>query len=211
MLKLRVTPRSPFARKCMIVALEKGMFGKLELSATDLYGENQDIDEDNPLRKVPALRLEDGTTLFDSPVICEYLDWSDGDPIFHPQEGEMRFKALKLQALGDGLTEAPQSHYKELARPEKFRSEEMVMKHANAIDRIINWTEKNFDLVEGPMTIGGIALACGLAYVNERQPDTDWHYKNPKLGAWYCEISTRESFQETTKQANAKRLGVSNK
>ena len=211
MLILRVTPRSPFARKCMMVALEKGIFGKIELRDTDLYGENQDIEKDNPLRKVPALRLEDGTTLFDSTVICEYLDWLDGDPMFHPQESEMRFKALKLQALGDGLTEAPQSHYKELARPEEFRSDEMVMKHESAIKRIISWTEKNFDLVEGPMTIGGIALACGLAYVNERQPNNDWHHKNPKLGAWYREISDRDSFQATTKQANARQLGASNK
>ena len=205
---LRVTPRSPFARKCLILAQEKGIFDEIELKVTDLYGKHQDIDEDNPLRKVPALRLEDGTTLFDSTVICEYLDCLDGKPMFHPQEGKQRFQALKLQALGDGLTEAPQSHYKELARPDRCRSEEMVTKFATAIDRIIAWTEDHFELVDGPLTIGGIALACGLSYVEERQPDSDWREQNPKLGAWYQAMTERESFQATTKQANAERLGV---
>ena len=89
---LRVTPRSPFARKCLILAHEKGIFDELELKVTDLYGKHQDIDEDNPLRKVPALRLEDGTTLFDSTVICEYLDHLDGKPLFYPQDSKARVK-----------------------------------------------------------------------------------------------------------------------
>ena len=205
---LRVTPRSPFARKCLILAHEKGIFNELELKVTDLYGKHQDIDEDNPLRKVPALRLEDGTTLFDSTVICEYLDHLDGKPLFYPQDSKARFDALKLQALGDGLTEAPQSLYKELARPDQYRSEEMVTKFSTAIDRIIAWTEDHFELVDGPLTIGGIALTCGLSYVEERQPDSEWREKNPKLGGWYQSMTERASFQETTKQANAERLGV---
>ncbi|MGY9106316.1 MAG: glutathione S-transferase N-terminal domain-containing protein, partial [Alphaproteobacteria bacterium] len=163
------------------------MIDQLDLKATDLYGQNQDIDNDNPLRKVPALRLEDGTTLFDSTVICEFLDCVDGDPKFHPQEGHARFAALRLQALGDGLTEAPQSLYKEMARPEKYRLAEMV---------------------DGPLTIGGIALTCGLGYVDERRPDMGWRDDHPKLGDWYKAICERPSFINTTKEVNAERLGV---
>lgn len=208
MFVLRVTPRSPFARKCMIVAHEKGIFDQLKLINTDLYGDKQDIGSDNPLRKVPALRLEDGTTLFDSTVISEYLDCSDGNPIFHPQSGHMRFKALKLQALGDGLTEAPQSLYKELARPDKFRSEEMVKKYSAAVERILTWIEGNLSILNGPLTIGGIALACGLSYVDERQPNSDWQSRNKNLGAWYQDISSRDSFHSTSKEANKERLGI---
>jgi glutathione S-transferase len=208
MLVLRMTPRSPFARKCLILAHEKSMIDQLDLKSTDLYGQNQDIDNDNPLRKVPALRLEDGTTLFDSTVICEFLDCVDGDPKFHPQEGHARFAALRLQALGDGLTEAPQSLYKEMARPEKYRLAEMVEKFDSAIGRILSWIEANADVLDGPLTIGGIALTCGLGYVDERRPDMGWRDDHPKLGDWYKAICERPSFINTTKEVNAERLGV---
>ena len=205
---LRVTPRSPFARKCLILADEKGILDQIELQVTDLYGKNQDIDNDNPLRKVPALRLDDGISLFDSPVICEYLDCLDGKPQFHPQEGKKRFHALRLQALGDALTEAPQSHYKEAARPDKYKLPEMVDKYDAAIGRIMGWLEKHSELISGPLTIGGIAVTCGLGYVNERRPGWNWEKDLPNLGAWYKAIGERESFIDTTKEANAERLGV---
>ena len=208
MLALRVTPRSPFARKCLILAHEKGIFDQINIQPTDLYGKNQDIDEDNPLRKVPALRLDDGKTLFDSPVICEYLDCLDGNPQFHPQGGKERFRALRLQALGDALTEAPQSHYKEVARPDKYRLAEMVDKYDSAINRIMGWLENRSELIRGSLTIGGIAVTCGLGYVNERRPDWNWEKDLPNLGAWYKAMVERNSFIDTTKEANAERLGV---
>lgn len=205
---LRVTPRSPFARKCLILAHEKGIFERLELQMTYLYGANPDIDDDNPLRKVPALRLEDGTTLFDSTVICEYLDHLDGNPQFHPRSGKERFRALRLQALGDGLTEAPQSHYKESERPDRYRSVEMVDKYAAAVTRILGWCETNFAKIDGPLTIGGIALTCGISYMEERKMEPGWRERLPKLGAWYAAITERPSFRGTTKEANAERLRV---
>lgn len=208
MLILRVTSLSVFARKCLMLVHEKDIFDKLELRNTDLYGDNLDVDEDNPLRKVPALRLEDGTTLFDSPVICEYLDCLDGDPHFHPQSGPERFKALRLQALGDALTEAAQSFSKEGMRPDRYRSPEMLDKYNSAIERILDWIQAHMDILDGPMSIGSLSLTCAIAYAEKWRTDTPWREPRPHLTRWYQTMCDRASFDGTSAEANEKRLGA---
>jgi glutathione S-transferase len=206
---LRITPRSVFSRKCVMIVHEKDMFEQVSLQNVDLYGDNTDLVPDNPLRKVPALRLDDGTTLFDSPVISEYLDCLDGKPLFHPQDGKERFQALRLQALADGLTEAPQAHSKEVNRPARYMSDALVTKYETAQKRIVGWLEVHFDWLDGPLNIGGLSLACALDYMEDRGPAFDWRSEHKRLAAWYGDIERQPFFTGSTAEANAERLGVS--
>src|SRR6516164_1899259 len=104
-MKLHWSPRSPFVRKVMIVAHEAGLVDRLTLVRTVAASTkpHPELMRDNPLSKIPTLVLDDGTALYDSPVICEYLDRMDGDPKLFPQHGRARIVALRRQALGDGF------------------------------------------------------------------------------------------------------------
>ncbi|HXW49283.1 MAG TPA: glutathione S-transferase N-terminal domain-containing protein [Xanthobacteraceae bacterium] len=104
-MKLHWSPRSPFVRKVMIVAHERGLAGRLQCVRTvaEMTKPHAELMKDNPLSKIPTLVLDDGTALYDSPVICEYLDALDGSPKLFPRCGQARFIALRRQALGDGF------------------------------------------------------------------------------------------------------------
>ncbi|MEK7820711.1 MAG: glutathione S-transferase N-terminal domain-containing protein, partial [Pseudomonadota bacterium] len=105
-MKLRFSPTSPYVRKVCVVALETGLFARLDLAPTNVWAADTDIGRDNPLGKVPALATDGGEVLFDSPVICEYLDsLHDGAKLF-PAAGGARWTALRRQALADGILDA---------------------------------------------------------------------------------------------------------
>jgi len=105
-MKLHWSPRSPFVRKVMIVAHERGLAGRLQCVRTvaEMTKPHAELMKDNPLSKIPTLVLDDGTALYDSPVICEYLDALDGSPKLFPRRGQARFIALRRQALGGALS-----------------------------------------------------------------------------------------------------------
>src|SRR5579863_8534201 len=104
-MKLHWSPRSPFVRKVMIVAHERGLAGRITCLRTvaAMTKPHVELMKDNPLSKIPTLVLDDGTVLYDSPVICEYLDALDGTPKLLPREPKARMTALRRQALGDGF------------------------------------------------------------------------------------------------------------
>src|SRR5258707_7369155 len=107
-MKLRHTPRSPFVRKVLVLAHEHGLVDRIELVPTSLspVQGNDTLALENPLMKVPSLVTDDGEVLFDSPVICEYLDDMAAGPKLFPAAGPARWAALRQQALGDGITDA---------------------------------------------------------------------------------------------------------
>ena len=104
-MKLRYSPTSPYARKVLIVAKETGLDGKIQIVETKL-GPDSDIHQQNPLGKVPTMVLDDGTAIFDSPVICEYIDSQSTGAKMFPPAGPARWKALVMQGLADGLMDA---------------------------------------------------------------------------------------------------------
>src|SRR6201996_6674363 len=119
-MKLHWSPRSPFVRKVMIVAHERGVVGRLDCVRTvAATGKpHAELMKDNPLSKIPTLVLDDGTALYDSPVICEYLDALDGAPVLFPRAEPARLVALRQQALGDGLLDLLVFARNERDRPE---------------------------------------------------------------------------------------------
>jgi len=187
-MKLYSNAASPFARKCRVIAHELGL--KLEEIRT-LPMQEPDFRRLNPLGKIPALVLDDGSVLIDSPVICEYLNQVGGGKFFPGnsiwRSASGRWKALGLQALGDGLADAAVAYIvlgRENPPPEANRVRQMAAIHAT------------LDVLErskfaDPPTIGEIAVACAIGYVAFRLPDLDWKATRPKLAAWYdkfCEF-----------------------
>src|SRR3990167_1033017 len=105
-MKLRYSPTSPYVRKVSVTLIETGLDKNIERVATSVWDPKTDIGKDNPLGKIPTLITDDGAVLYDSPVICEYLDGLHKGPKLFPASGEARWRALRLQALGDGMTDA---------------------------------------------------------------------------------------------------------
>src|SRR6185312_15611473 len=136
----------------------------------------------NPLGKIPALALDEGTVLIDSRVICEYLDDLGGGKFF--PKGAARWKALALQSLGDGVGEAAVVYSilgREEPPPAKYRTRQMAAMLAGM--DALEHTEFN-----DPPLIGEIAVACALGYIDFRLPELDWKRSRPRLAAWYAQF-----------------------
>lgn len=197
MLVLRSAPASPFGRKVKIAAYELGLIDKIEVTAADTSDPNEVLRSQNPLGKIPTLILEDGTTLFDSRVIVEYLDdLAGGDKLF--PRGPERFKQLRLQALGDGIADATLLQVYEVRfRPEEGRNAAWVANQAGKVSRALAELEKAPPAFDRPR-IGEIALAAALGYLDLRQ-EGKWRADHPRLVAWLDEFAAKVPSFETTR------------
>jgi glutathione S-transferase len=198
-MQLRYSPTSPYTRKVTVTAIETGLDGRIERIATNVWDPATDIARDNPLGKVPALILEDGTVLFDSPVICEYLDSLHDGPKVIPPAGPERWTALRRQAQADGVVDAAVLRLLESRRPESQRSSTWDARQAGVVARGLNAfeTEAATGGLAGPLTIGHIALGCCLGWLDLRFPHEDWRAARPALTAWFEAFAARPSMQAT--------------
>ncbi|MGE0151083.1 MAG: glutathione S-transferase [Reyranellaceae bacterium] len=203
-MKLMYSPTSPYVRKVMILAIERGLDRKIEKlpQAVTPMGGNKTVEKANPLGKVPALELDNGTTLFDSPVICEYLDSKHrGDKLF-PASGARRWKALRLQAIGDGILDAALlARYEIAMRPENLRWTDWLEGQKRKVTQALDLLEKEAKELGGGLTIGQVAVACALGYLDFRFADMNWRKSRPSLAAWFDKFSRRKSMQATVPQA----------
>ncbi len=195
-MKLRHNPASPYVRKVMVTAHELGLAGRIELLSTAVspVETNATLAAENPLMKIPALVTDDGQVLFDSPVICEYLDSLAGGGMF-PASGKARWTALCQQALGDGILDALiLCRYEIAARPEEKR-------HAAWTDGQMKKAHQGLAALEAEdlsgRTIGAITAACTLGYLDFRFPNDGWRTRHPKLAEWYKAAEARPSMQAT--------------
>lgn len=180
---LRSSPASPFGRKCKISALILGLMDKIEITRSNTMDPDDSIRGENPLGKIPALILDDGTCIFDSPVICEYLDSLAGGGKIIPS-GDARWGALTLQALGDGMLDAAILQvYEKRFRPEEIRHQEWVDYQQEKIQRGLAWLETNTPQTGAQTHIGDITLACVLGYLDFRFEGV-WREARPNLVAW---------------------------
>ena len=185
-MKLYSNPHSPFSRKVRMVTHARG--AALEIIDV-LPLKDEGLRKVNPLGKIPALVLDDGTVMLDSRVIAEFLDQ---DGVFHP-DGPARWRALHLQALGDGIAEAVVAH-SILGRddPPPATSRD---RHWGAVTRGLDALERTE--LSNPPAIGEIAVACALCYIEFRYPDLDWKGSRPKLAAWYAGFCEHPSWKAT--------------
>ena len=193
-MKLYSNAASPFARKCRVIAHELGL--KLEEIRT-LPMQEPEFRRVNPLGKIPALVLDDGSVLIDSPVICEYLNHTGGGKFFPGmsiwRHNSGRWKALGLAALGDGIADAAVAWVimgREATVPEAARQRQMqtVLAGLDALERV--------KFAKDP-TIGEISVACAIGYIEFRLTDLDWKSSRPKLSAWYAQFCEYPSMKVT--------------
>jgi len=183
----------------MVVAHEKGLAAEIETVrvVVGASAPNAVVMRDNPLSKIPTLVLDDGTALYDSRVICQYLDESGHGPGLLPT-GPGRWTALRLQALGDGLMEVLVLRIGENNRPEPIRSAPhqaaFPVKIAATLDRL----EAEVTALSGPPHIGAIAVAVALSHLEFRFASDEWLQGRPALTAWHAAFDARPSMQATT-------------
>lgn len=196
-MKLYNNPASPFGRKCRVIARELGL--KLEEINISPF-QDPGMRKINPLGKIPSLVLDDGSVLIDSPVICEYLNHVGGGKFFPGmsiwRQNSGRWKALGLQALGDGLADATVSWVllgREEQVPEKARARQMetILAALAALEKV--------KFAKDP-TIGEIAVACALGYMELRLTDLDWRPNHPNLTSWYAQFCEYPSMKDTVPQ-----------
>lgn len=184
-MKLMSSPASPYGRKVKMTAISKGLMGRIsvEKAETAIPG-NEALKAANPLAKIPALILDDGTTLYDSHVICEYLDSLTPSPKLFPAAGAERFNTLTLGALGDGILDAALLLvYEKRYRPEDKWVQSWVDRQQAKIDESLDHLEKNPpDFGKSP-DYGHYTIAAALGYLDFRH-EGKWRAKRPKLVKW---------------------------
>jgi glutathione S-transferase len=198
-MRLHWSPRSPFVRKVMIVAHERGLVDRLHCVRTvaAMTTPHPELMPDNPLSKIPTLVLDDGAALYDSPVICEYLDALDGKPQLFPRDCKPRMVALRRQALGDGFLDLLV-----LARNERLREEPSQVHLNSAAVRsaaVLDSLEREAQaLAASGFDIGHIAIGCALSYLDFRFAEEEWRKRHPGLARWHAGFAARPSVQATT-------------
>ena len=196
-MKLRMSTTSPFARKVRMVAIEAGLEARVELVPTAPWAADTDLPADNPLCKVPALITDGGEALYDSPVICEYLDSLHGGRKLIPPAGGERWRHLRLQALADGITEAAVAvRVETFMRPEDKRWPKWSERQMVAVGRGLDALDRECADWGDEFLIGQVSAICAVAYVEFRAL-TDWRAGRPALAAWYDSCARRPSVAAT--------------
>lgn len=181
MMILRYSAASPYARKIRIAAELLGLASQIEIVAANTADPNDTLRQQNPLGKIPTLILDDGTALYDSRVIADYLDHLGGGKLI-PTDAVRRFDVLRLQALGDGINDAALLiRYEVASRPPELRHPATIELQQGKIDRALAALEAAPP--SGPVDIGQIAVACALGYLDLRFEGA-WRAGHPKLVAW---------------------------
>jgi glutathione S-transferase len=200
-MKLRYSPTSPYVRKVMVAAIETGTIERIERVPTAVAPtkRNDEVARENPLVKVPSLTTDDGLVLYDSPVICEYLDTlHDGAKLF-PPTGKARWMALRQQALGDGILDAAILGRYEALRPKEYQWSEWIDAQLRKVRGALAALDMEVEAGElgGPITIGQIAIGCALGYLDFRYAAEDWRGRHRRLAHWFDEFSKRKAMELT--------------
>ena len=196
-MKLYYSKASPYARKVIVTAMECGLEDQLELVESAPLTAEDPVHLINPLGRVPALVSDEGQVLFDSPVICEYLDSLAQAPHpLLPPSGPRRWSTLRRQALGDGIADSAVPWRLELLRPESERSQEWLTRRRQQIRATLAYLptlESEWQEID----LGNLSIACGLGYLLFRFPEEGWREQFPRVFDWYDVLSSRDSLRRT--------------
>lgn len=199
-MKLYWSSRSPFVRKVMIFAHECGLASHIECERTlvAMSKPNAALLPVNPTGKIPTLVLDDGSVLYDSTVICEYLDSLHKGRLLFPQAGPSRWTALRRHALGNNLTDNLMLWRNEMLRPPAQQSAETLaafeLKVRNAVAAL---DREAAALANDPVSIGHVAIACALGYIDFRFAHLGWRTGHDGIAGWYDEFAQRPSMTLT--------------
>lgn len=196
---------SPFVRKCMVVAHEVGLADRIELLATAVHpvNRNQTVVARNPTGKVPTFITDEGDSLFDSRVICEYLDaqaqaHGQGGGGLFPPAGPARWRALVGQAVADGLMDAAVlCRYESTVRPADRLYQPWLDGQFAKVDSALEAIEREAAGYGDRVDIATISVGCALGYLDFRFADRPWRPAHPAAAAWFETFSRRPSMQAT--------------
>lgn len=180
-MKLTMSAASPYVRKCRAIAIKRGVADRIEMWT--VATSSPELAALNPLSKIPTFVTDDGQVLYDSPVVCEYIDSLGDAPPCIPPSGPARWRALTLAALGDGILDATQPRRREVALPQDDGRKEYIANQQGKVARALDALEK--ETLGDLETIGDITVACALGYLDFRYPNEPWRPGHPKLAAWY--------------------------
>ena len=204
-MKLWYSPTSPFVRKVIAAAHELGLADRIEIveAATSPVNRHSGLGELNPVGKIPAMVTDDGQVLYDSRVICAYLESLKPGSALTPASGPDRFRSMTLEALGDAIMDAAVlARYETHLRPEGLRwkgwLEGQLTKVWAALDSLENdW----LPFLEGRMTMGHLAAAAALGYLDFRYADSNWRNGRPGLAKWFDAFAKRPSMVASAPKA----------
>ena len=198
-MRLYYAPASPFVRKCLVVAAELGLRDRIELVTASAHPVNRDknVVAHNPLGKIPTLITDDGSVLYDSRVICEYLNiLGDGNLI--PRAGEARWTVLSAQALADGVMDAAVlTRYETFGRPEALRWQDWITGQLAKVTSGLDALESRAADFGDRVNLGTIAFGCMLGYLDFRFASLGWRDGRPKASAWFEWFGARDSMVAT--------------
>ncbi len=197
-MKLWYSPTSPFVRKVIAAAHELGVMDRIEIvtASTSPVDRHAGLAADNPVGKIPAMVLDDGQVLFDSRVICAFLDSLNPGKSLTPAMAPDRFRSMTLEALGDAIMDAAVLVRYELAvRPEELRWKGWIEGQMTKVRAGVDSMEKDWlTFLAGPLTQGHLAAASALGYLDFRFADDNWRASRPGLAKWYDEFAKRPSW-----------------
>lgn len=199
-MKLYITVPSPYARKCRIVAREKGLADRIEEIAVDPYANAPELLQANPLVQVPTLIAEDGLPLNDSPVICEYLDAIGSGPRLLPEGGAERLRVRRIETLANGALEMGVKLVLEKRRPEQERSPSWIERWTTNMGRALDGLEAAAPDASR-LDVGVITAGVAVTWIDFRHPDFDWKTGRPNLVALQAALEARPSFVQTRPDA----------
>ena len=199
-MKLFWSPRSPFVRKVMVCAHELDIADRIETvyALVSLNKTNPEVMRVNPVGRIPALVTDDGALLYDSHVICEYLDAVHGGARLFRKDSPGRWDTLRRLALGDGMLETGVLWRSELTRPAAQQSPAMLGAfEQKTISALAAVERDDFDRAPGDIDIGDIAIGCSLGYLDFRYPQLAWRDRAPRAARWFESFGARPSMQKT--------------
>ena len=195
-MKLLGTHTSPYVRKARLVLLEKNIPHNYIVDPPREPGSQ--VARVNPLGRIPALILDDETCVFDSPVIAEYADTLNDNPILIPRnDAKARMRVRRWEALADGIADSAVVVRNEVIRPAEKQDADSINRHNNAITRALAYAAELLDVREwcegDAITLADLALVSALIYLDLRQTERDWRSTHPNLAAWFARMSERAS------------------
>ena len=199
-MKLYWSPRSPFVRKVMVCAHELGLEDRIEkiYALVSVNQVNADVMRVNPIGRIPALETGNGTFLYDSNVICEYLDAEHGSSRLFPTDRPQRWVALRRLALADGMLETAVMWRGERTKPAPQQSSHFLLACDQKMTRGLEAADEDATaLRQDGFDIGEIAIACALGYLDFRFLELDWRARGPRAAKWFETFNARPSMQNT--------------
>jgi glutathione S-transferase len=195
-MKLTFSPASPFARKVRIAAIELGLIDRIEFVPTTVVPgtPNEEYSKIYPMKKLPALILDNGDVIVDSYVIVEYLDELAGGGKLVPASGALRWKVRSDHSLLQGMLDSMLlCRYENVVRPEALRWKAWSDDHWNRAWKGMARFEQQTEMLSRPLDISQIALTCVLGYADFRFADSGWRTAYPKLDAFHQRMLERPS------------------